>query len=289
MTTTTAPDRTAMVETQSRQTLRALAAAESKRFARHPLFLIGAISMIFFTVQQPVVHEGHFRADVLDMPLMPAFFLGVLGFVVAHRLTTSMRRTDVLVTTVPVEQQRRTAALCLACLVPAVAGVVWLIGMLLLAAGWPPVGATPDAPLAWFGDESTIDILAVLIATGPVAALGGPLLGVAVARWTPFRGSALVGMVGLVALVLTTGNATLSSAVSPWNLFPDDKYVHGQPVSSTLHHEVTPAWYLLYVICLCGLCVVAALLREKEDRRRLLVVGGVLVAVALGSVGISLA
>ena len=64
--------------------------------------------MIFFTVQQPVVHEGHFRADVLDMPLMPAFFLGVFGFVVAHRLTTSLRRTDELVSTVPVEQQRRT-------------------------------------------------------------------------------------------------------------------------------------------------------------------------------------
>jgi len=288
MSTTTAPDRIMVVDYPSRQTLRALAVAESKRYARHPLFLIGAAATIFFTVQQPVVH-GHFRADVLDMPLMPAFFLGVLGFVVAHRLTTSLRRTDEVVATIPVEQRQRTAALCLACLVPAAVGLIWMIGMLLLAAGWPPVGATPDAPVAWFGDESTVDILAVLMATGPVAALGGPLLGVAVARWAPFRGSALAGMVALIMLVLVTGNSTVAGAFSPWNLFPDDKYVHGQPVSSRLFPQVTPAWYLLYVICLCGLCVVAALLRDKADHKRLQVVGAVLLAIAAGSVGLSLA
>jgi hypothetical protein len=288
MSTTTAPHRTTAVDLPNRATLRALAVAESKRFARHPLFLIGAAATIFFTVQQPVEH-GHFRADVISMPLMPAFFLGVLGFVAAHRLTTSLRRTHEVVATTPVERRQRTAALCLACLVPATVGVIWMIGMLLLAAGWPPVGATPDAPVAWFGDESSLDILLVLVATGPVAALGGPLLGVAVARWAPFRGSALVGMVALIMLVLVTGNSTVAGAVSPWNLFADEKYANSQPVSSTLYHEVTPAWYLLYVICLCGLCVVAALLREKEDRRRLLVIGGALVAVALASAGLSLA
>lgn len=288
MSTTTAPHRTRAVGLPNRATLRALAVAEAKRFARHPLFLIGAAATIFFTVQQPVEH-GHFRADVISVALFPAFFLGVLGFVVAHRLTTSLRRTHEVVATTPVERRQRTAALCLACLVPATVGVIWMIGMLLLAAGWPPVGATPDAPVAWFGDESGMDILLVLVATGPVAALGGPLLGVAVARWAPFRGSALVGMVALIMLVLVTGNSTVAGAVSPWNLFADEKYVNAQPVSSTLYHEVTPAWYLLYVICLCGLCVVAALLREKEDRRRLLVIGGVLVAVALASAGLSLA
>jgi hypothetical protein len=288
MSTTTAPDRTVLVTNRSRAALRALAVAESRRFARHPLFLIGATAAIFFTVQQPVEH-GHFRADVLSMALMPAFFLGILGFVVAHRLTTSMHRSGELVGTSPVEQRRRTAALCLACLVPAAAGVIWLIGMLLLAAGWPPAGATPGAPLAWFGDESTIDILAVLVATGPVATLGGPLLGVAVARWAPFRGSSLVGMVALVTLVLLTGNSILSSAVSPWNLFADEKYVHAQPVSSRLYPQITPAWNLLYVTCLCGLCVVAALLRDKADHKRLLIVGGILLAVALGSAGLSMA
>ena len=52
--------------------------------------------------------------------------------------------------------------------------------------------------MAWFGDYPTVDVIAVLLAMGPVATLGGPLLGVAVARWAPFRGSALVGVVVLV-------------------------------------------------------------------------------------------
>ena len=69
-----------------------------------------------------------------------AFLLGVFGFIVAHRLTTSLLRTRDLATTAPVDQQQRTLALCLACLVPSAAGVVVAVFMLVTAAIWTPVG-----------------------------------------------------------------------------------------------------------------------------------------------------
>ena len=139
-------------------------------------------------------------ANPMTGTLFIAFLLGVFGFVVAHRLTTSLRRTGDLAGTAPVGRQQRTLALCLACLVPALAGCVVAVFMLVTAAIWPPVGVPADRHVAWFRDEPDLAVLATLIALGPVAALGGPLLGVAVARWAPFRGSALVGVVTLVFL-----------------------------------------------------------------------------------------
>jgi hypothetical protein len=288
MSTTTHGDRIIEVALPTRATLRALAIAESRRFARHPLFLVGATATIGITVWD-TINYGHLDTDPSGMTLLPAFFLGVFGFVVAHRLTTSMRRTDELVSTSPVEQRRRTAALCLACLLPASVGLFWVVELLAIGKFWPPTGVPADAPVTWFRDESTIDVLAVLLSGAPVAALGASLLGVAAARWAPFRGSALVGVVALIAAVMLTGNATLPSALSPYNLFTDEVVEHGKMVSSTLYQQIEPAWYLLYVSCLCGLAATAALLRESAGRRRLFIVGGVLLGAALGSAALSLA
>ena len=46
--------------------------------------------------------------------------------------------------------------------------------------------------------------------------------------------------------------------------------------------DVAPVWVLVYLLCLCGLAVVAALLRDRPHRRALLWTGG---ALALGAVG----
>ena len=78
--------------------------------------------------------------------LLIAFLLGVFGFVVAHRLTTSLRRTGDLVGTVPVGAQQRTLALCLACLVPAAAGVVFAVFMLVTGGDLAAGRSARDAP-----------------------------------------------------------------------------------------------------------------------------------------------
>lgn len=268
-------------------TLRALAVAESRRFARHPIFLLGVAASIPLSLVD-LLSTGRMYTAPLELIVVPAFFLGVFGFVVGHRLTTSMRRTDDLVGTAPVEQRRRTAAICLACLVPAFFGLLWTACMLVIGQLWPPVGVPAGAHVAWFGNEPAVDLLSVFIAGSAVAALGGSLLGVAVARWAPFRGSALLGLVCLLTVVLVPSeSAARLAALSPFYVFSDGVYENGRYLSSTIRDGVAPTWYLVYTLCLCGLAAVAALVREKTDRRRLIVTGGVLAAVALGSFALS--
>ena len=264
-------------------TLLSLARADARRFARHPLFLFGAGALLALVIAS-LFQEGSGDPAPLWPTLLVAFFLGVFGFVVAHRLTTSLRRSGDLAETSPVGQRQRTAALCLACLVPASAGTLFVIYLVVAGQIWPPVGSPASAPVAWFGDEPDLAILAALVALGPVAALGGPLLGVAVARWAPFRGSALLGMV-----VLVVATSLPSSSPAPWRALPPwavlaDEFVgsNGKVASSSLVEGVSPQWYLGYVLCLCGLAAVAALLRDPINRRPLCVVGALL---ALGAIG----
>ena len=264
--------------------LRALARVEAKRFARHPLFLLGIVIMLIPMLA--VLWQQDVSANPMIASLYIAFLIGVFGFIVAHRLTTSLLRTRDLATTTPVGRQQRTLALCLACLVPATAGVGVTIFMLVTAAIWTPVGDPVTAPVAWFRDEPAIDVLATLIAMGPVAALGGPLLGVTVARWAPFRGSALIGVVTLVFLT-----ALPSEASAPWRVLSAwpvlvEEYVNengGPIVRSFITPGVEPVWVLPFLLCLCGLAVVAALLRDPAHRRHLLGAGVALTFAAVGS------
>lgn len=256
-------------------TLRALALADSVRFGKHPLFLFGVALMVLYAGLYP--SDKNSRNDPSSFTIAMAFSLGVFGFVVAHRLTTSLRRTRDLALTAPVSAQTRTASLCLSCLVPAATATVFTIYQLLAAHWWPAVDIRAGGQTAWFQDEPDLAIVAMLVALGPVAALGGPLLGVAVARWAPFRGSALIGMV-----VLTVGCTAAIEAPPPWRVLPpwasliDESAENGTVNYSQLADGVVPQWYLGYVLCLCGLAVVAALLRGAPNRRRLVATGAAL-------------
>ncbi len=252
----------------------ALAWTDARRFARHPLFLFGVALLLAYVVLYPF--DANSRNDPATFTIAIAFALGVFGFVVAHRLTTSMRRTRDLVGSAPVSAQTRTASLCLACLMPFATASVFTVYQLFAARWWPATSVSERA--AWFSDEPDLAVLAVLVAAGPLAALGGPLLGVAVARWAPFRGSALLGMV-----VLLVGCSVAIEAPPPWRVLPpwaslvDERAENGTVNFSRLTPGVAPQWYAGYVLCLCGLAVVAALLRDAPDRRRLLAVGAALV------------
>ena len=158
--------------------------------------------------------------------------------------------------------------------------------MLVTAAIWTPVGDPVSAHVAWFRDDPALDVLATLIAMGPVAALGGPLLGVAVARWAPFRGSALIGVVTLVFLTAMPSEASLPwRMLSAWPILVDEhverRWRSGRAIE--LRAGVEPIWVLCYLLCLCGLAVVAALLRDPEHRRPLLGAGAALTVGAVGS------
>lgn len=280
MSTATAPT-AAAATTTPKVTLRALAVADAGRFARHPLFLAGIGAwVVILTVK--MANRQVASVGVEDPGTFIAFLIGVLGFVVAHRLTTSLRRCGDLADTAPVSSQRRTLALCLACLVPMAAGLLIVVIYIVFGSVWPPTMPN-GGEVAWFGYASNITVLAVLMADAVLACLGGPLLGVAVARWAPFRGSALLGMVLLVGTVMLASALPAPwYAVAPWAVFWDGHLSEGVYQSSWVLTAVSPVWYCGYVACLCGLAVVAALGRDRAHRRQLLITAAALAGVGVG-------
>jgi hypothetical protein len=265
---------------ESSATLRELALADARRYARHPLFLVGFSMSLVLTWWAVTLRDPNPVAPTL----IPAFLVGAFGFVVAHRLTTSLRRSEELVGSLPSSRRRRSVALCLACLVPFSAGVLCTVEAVVLTLPYPPVPIPADSPMVWYGHASWSVVTAILLALGPVATLGGPLLGVLVGTWAPFRGSALLGVVTLVL-----GSAVPSEADSPWRALPpwapvvDENVLDGRIVSSTFVPHLAPVWYLVYVVLLCALAVVAILLHEREGRRPLLSAGAGLLLAACGA------
>lgn len=266
-----------------RPTVFALARVEARRFARHPLFVFGTGAVAVLAVIQLFQQSGGGGSPIGGVVVI-AFLVGVFGFVVAHRLTTSMRRTADLAGTAPLGLQQRTAALCLACLVPFAVGCVATAFMLVTQIVWPPVGIPVTAHVASFRDEPDLALVAAILAMAPVATLGGPLLGVAVARWAPFRGSALVGVVALLFLCAADGDASRPwNLLAPWPILYEELTVEhsDKMATSWLLPHISAPWVLGYVLCLCGLAVVAALLRDRANRRQLLWTGGVLAVCAV--------
>ena len=82
---------------------------------------------------------------------------------------------------------------------------------------WPPVGIPASAHVASFRDEPDLALVTAVLAMAPVATLGGPLAGVAVARWAPFRGSALLGV---VMLLFATPLVRADGSCPSWNSSP---------------------------------------------------------------------
>jgi hypothetical protein len=207
----------------------------------------------------------------------------VLGLVVANRLTTSLRRTDELVGSLPSPERRRTAALCLACGVPFLAGLASTALIVVMVAVWPPERAA-GAPMAWFGDHPATSVLAALLATGAVASLGGPLLGVLIGRWAPFRGAALLAIVGIfVVCEASTHWSAPWRVVLPWTALDNEHVTGGVVRSSTFEPGISQTWYCIYALLMCGLAAVGAMLHDPVDRRRLLGVGAALALAAGGA------
>lgn len=260
-------------------TLRTLARVEARRYARHPLFLIGVALLIYMTATESY---GGFDARSGGSTFVPAFCLGVLGVFVAHGLTRSMARSTEAVEAAPADGITRTAALCLACLVPGTVALAW-VGTYTAMSMWP---AAESAAM------STAE-RAFVYAAAVVYAVGGPLVGVLVGRWTRFPGAGLLAAVSLVGwTVLAIGGGLTMPASRLSNLVRlsgpftgwDSSDGPGEPLWIA---GGSAAWYLVYITLLCGLAAIAAMLHEASDRQRsrlvrLLVVVAILAGTSLG-------
>lgn len=256
---------------RSRGALWPLAAAETRRYARHPLFAGGALLCLLGLQADP--KEASFAN-----PIVPAAALGVLGLVAMAAMARGADTLSRSAGAAPVPERTQTAALALACLLPFGVGLLWF--------GWsvwlyhhapPPPNGFPFGPVGegWKA--------AVLFGEGPMAALGGPLLGIAIGRWWPRRGVAPMIAVLLVAFVISFQGllAPLRTVrlVSPWTYFGGPFGAGGDP-DRMLLFSGSPQWWAGYLACLCGLAVTAALWHDPQARTRRLRTIAVLLAAA---------
>jgi hypothetical protein len=254
--------------------VRPLALIEAKRFARHPLFLIGAAMCAIFSYGQQGPEE-------IDYHVMPSFFIGVLGLEVAARLTASTGRSAAVVDSAPKSETVRTAAMCLACLVPT------LTGLAIVLMHRATIAANP-IPEYLYGTYGPFDRFVITVVVPVIACAGGPLLGVAVGRWLRFPGAALLAM--LVVLIWSNiaayvpgqssrfghlDGSTLFARtlhmLTPYTAFGSGDGDGERATKVMTSYTGSPGWYAVWTLALCGLAVCAALWRGAEGGIRRLV------------------
>lgn len=267
------------VEPASNQ-LAVLARQEILNYLRSWLFWIGAVACMAVVTLGFVDSDG--ASSVMTM-IVPAATVGLLGVIVAARMT---RRSDLAAEAagaVAVSESQRTLALVAATVVPTtVALVAWCVMVVQFFAEPPAAWAVP------FGPISDLHVLAVMFALSVVPGIGGPLLGILIARWLRFRGATALSVVALVLVtIMLQGNF---EGTWSWQMIWPWTYWYGplgwsNTVEGTAHWVAisgSPLAWFVYLAALCGLGVVAALLHDPEaDRSRLVRVAWGLAAVAV--------
>ena len=255
---------------------RAMAAIEAKRLARHPVFIAGVV-LAFVVLGLMFASDDPSLVDVLSIPVIPAFFIGLTSLIATARLTRSTDTAVEAVATAPGSEARRTAALAAACLVPFAAGLAFVVALVV---GASVKGVEPQE--WWFGTMPDWQVWSILLALGPVACLGGGLLGVLTGRWIGFPGAAAVVVVAIVVICMVgqlgiayQGKSELRLWV-PWAMFHSGSNSDG--TQDLLAGN--PLFYLGYVLCLCAAAALVAMWHDRSARTAQLrtAIGAVVVA-----------
>lgn len=284
-----APAATAAIP-EHRTLLSSLARLELLRLARHPACLVGTGLGIVFTTLGLTDQTNQVSSDALGLPVVAAT-VGLGSMLAAFSITRSFDRADELVEVTPVSRTTRTAAICVTAVVPALLASLWLV----LYYGFTP--APIAAPEWMYGTFSHADIAAVLLTQSVVAAVGGTLLGVVAGRWWGFRGASAALVLGVVVwtigvLAVFSSGDSAPPAWSRWvRLFTPVGYFTSTTQFNTSVDSLTgsPWWYLVWLLTLCALAVVAALLWRSEGvtRHRVIRAGAVALALSVLSYGLA--
>jgi hypothetical protein len=261
--------------TSAPASLRTMAGIEARRLARHPAFLVGVVLAFGVLVLLYVLEDKPNMSDLLSMPVIPAFFIGLTSLVATARLTRSTEATAEAIGTAPGSEARRTAALALACFVPFTAGVVWIGVQLAMVSVH---GAHPYE--WWFATLPNWEVWTILIGLGPVACLGGGLLGVLTGRWLRFPGAPAVVVVVIVVIDMV-GQMPVDHHVPqlrlwvPWAMFHSGTETDG---TASLFAG-NSGFYLAYLLCLCAAAALVAIWHDRTARTGRL--GGAIAGVVL--------
>lgn len=246
-------------------TVPVLARQEAWRLLRHPILLVGLALYVVSAVVDLLATEDPVRAfGLVDTTptLVPGLFALLAGSLVASR--DHRAGTDELLAPLPGRAWQRVAALCLACVAPA---VVTLAMVLALHAAQLQQGMYVVAP----GPAHLLQ--------GAVTVLGGGLCGVMVGVWAPTRTAALLAVVLMVAanlaVVAEGGPHELFSLLVEWAVYrPSGGWVGLD--------DGSPGWHVAYLLGLCGLAACAALLRVAPRRTPVLLAAVASLGVAVG-------
>jgi hypothetical protein len=260
-----------------------LAGQEIRNYLRAKLFWFGAaltlavdVTMLLDLTNDPSSSGAYMIA--------PAALLGVLGLVVMYGLTRRSDHAAEAAGAVAVPERTRTLALASATVVPLSVAVLSFIAAVVAWYVHPPAGYVVPPGV------SNAFVHAQMFGDGVLCAVGGPLLGLLLARYLPKRGITAVASVLLViATILLQGS--LIGGEQPYRVFWVWTYFLTQSSAGGpgQHHFTTnpgnPFLWLLYLVTLCALGVIVAVRHDPEsDRARLgkMVISLFVVAVMLG-------
>jgi hypothetical protein len=241
--------------------LPALALREGRRILLHPVPIGLALASTVPAYLDPAENVSGREEVAGILAFLFLFLVPVAVIFAANLVASSARRAGAgeMLDALPTGHGRRTLAVC--------AGGV---GIALLG----NAAALTQYLLGRY-DDVTSTLTAWEVVCVPVMYLGAVAFGVAVARWLPWPGAALLGAIGLVLWTYSgIDNPHISSA--PYVL---DVNFWGDEANRNFAHQVSDVWHAAYLACLVLLAAAAAVLRERP--RRLLVVGPVLAGAAV--------
>ena len=260
-------------------TLRVLAGQEIRNYLRHKLFWFGTALTALVVVAMYTWDDPGSAAAYM---IAPAAMLGILGLVIMFGLTRRSDRAAEAAGAVAVPERTRTLALAAAVVVPFTVAMAAYVGAVVAWYVRPPS--------AWIVPPgvSNLFVHAGMFGAGVLCAVGGPLLGLVLARYLPKRGVAAVASVLLVLVtILLQGNF---AGGQPYRVFWFWTYFMGQfgwgpDADGSIHFKTAPGnpfIWVLYLVVVCALGVVAAVYHDPEsDRLRLR-------TIALGLFGLAL-
>lgn len=242
-------------------TLRVLARIELASYARQPGFVIGAL--LTYAALLPYLDPDE-PTDELSM-IAPAALIGLVGITVSARRVWASDRCAAAAGATPVPEGTRTAAHLIACLLPFAAGLgfvalTWLRHLDVPAPAWGYTALMSDD---W--------IASVWLALGAVSCLGGPILGVVVARTTRWPAAPIITSIALVAAAIVLQGLfpplRRIRVLMPFTYWGGPFGTDGDPQRS-LVFSGSPQWWLAYLLVLCAIGALVALRRDPELRAR---------------------
>ncbi|MEU8234410.1 hypothetical protein AB0C12_32890 [Actinoplanes sp. NPDC048967] len=269
--------------TSTGSTVGVLARQEIRNYLRHKLFWFGAALVLVVDVVM-VLHLDDDPSSSGSYMIAPAALLGVLGVVVMFGLTRRSDRAAEAAGVVAVPERTRTLALAGATVVPFALALVSFVAAVV---AW---NVHPPADYVVPPGVSDTFVYAQMFGDGVLCAVGGPLLGLLLARYLPRRGVAAVASVVLV-LVTILLQGGLFPGGQPYRVFWFRTYFLSQSIEGGpgQHHFTTfpgnPYIWIGYLVVVCALGLVLAVRHDPDADRATLdkVAGGLVVAaVALG-------